>query len=253
MGRGMVLLLTRPERQSAAFARALEAALPGRFEILTAPMTRIAPTDAALDLDGASGLLFTSANGVEQFVARGVKTDLPAYCVGAMTAAAARAAGLRAMSADGDVTALAALARAEHREGDGPLVHIRGRHAAGDLVGRLTAAGIPARAAEIYTQTTRPLGPEAAAGFAAHEIAVVTHFSPRSAAALAAEVASGGWSLDGVASVALSPAADAAFAGVAPARRIIAAEPSRAGMIAALAEVRRGGPKQTSDTEPNEG
>lgn len=253
MGRGIVLLLTRPERQSAAFARALDAARPGRFEILTAPMTRIAPTDAPLDLDGASGLLFTSANGVEQFAARGVETDLPAYCVGAMTAAAARGLGLRALSADGDVTTLAALARAEHRAGDGPLVHIRGRHAAGDLVGALTAAGIPARAAEIYAQTPRPLGSEAAARFAAGEIDVITHFSPRSASALAAEITAAGWPLDGVTSVALSAAADRAFAGPTPARRIIAAEPSRAGMIAALAKVGHEGSEPISDKGLNEG
>lgn len=253
MGRGMVLLLTRPERQSAAFARALDAAQPGRFEILVSPMTRIAPTDAPLDLDGASGLLFTSANGVEQFAARGVETDLPAYCVGAMTAEAARGVGLCALSAGGDVTALAALARAEYRQGAGPLVHIRGRHAAGDLLGALTAAGVPARAAEIYAQTTRPLGAEAAARFAAHGIDVVTHFSPRSAAALASAITAVGWPLDGVTSVALSEAADRAFAGPTPARRIIAAEPSRAGMIEALARVRREGSEPISYKGLNEG
>ncbi|WP_181164567.1 uroporphyrinogen-III synthase [Amaricoccus solimangrovi] len=235
------LLLTRPARQSEAFARALEAELPGRFEVIVAPMTRITPTAEPLDLDGASGLLFTSANGVEQFAARGIATGLPAYCVGAMTAAAARRAGLAAESADGDVAALAGLARARYRPGDGPLVHVRGRHAAGDLLGALAAAGIPGRAAEIYRQTAAPLGAEAAARFAAGGIDVVTQFSPRSAAALAAELARGGWPLDRVTSVALSAAADAAFAGVAPGRRIVAAEPGRAGMIAALSALRSRG------------
>ncbi len=233
-----ILLLTRPERQSAAFARALEAALPGRFEVVTAPMTRITPTEGTLDLDGASGLLFTSANGVEQFAARGVATDLPAYCVGAMTAAATRKVGLVAWSADGDVSALAALARERFRPGrDGPLVHIRGRHAAGDLAGMLAAAGVPVRPAEIYAQTPAPLGAEARALFAAGGIDVVTHFSPRSASALASEIAQGGWPLGHVVSVGLSEAADAAFAGVAPGRRVVAPEPSRAGMIAALADL----------------
>ena len=70
---------------------------------------------------------------------------------------------------------------------------------------------------------------------AAGGIDAVALFSPRSAALLAAELRAGGWPLDGIAAVALSAAADAAFAGVAPAARIIAAEPTRAGMIAALA------------------
>lgn len=229
------LLLTRPTAQAEAFARAIETALPGRFEVILAPMTRIEPTGAPLDLGGASGLLFTSANGVEQFALRNIATSLPAYCVGAMTAATARRAGLAAESAEGDVAALAALARARHRPGDGPLVHIRGAHAAGDLTGALARAGIPARAAEIYAQTPSPLPPEAAARFARGEVDVVTHFSPRSARALANALAGGGWPLDRVTSVALSAAADAAFAGVRPGRRVVAVAPGRAGMLAALA------------------
>jgi uroporphyrinogen-III synthase len=231
------LLLTRPERQSAPFARALEAALPGKFRVVVSPMTRITPTEAPLDLAGASGLLFTSANGVEQFAARAVATDLPAYCVGAMTAAAARAAGLRAESAEGDVIALAALARAAFRPGDGPFIHIRGRHAAGDLIGRLAEAGVPARAAEIYAQEPAPLGPEAARLFVEGAIGVVTQFSPRSAAALARAISSAGWPIGDLVSVSMSAAADAAFAGVAPGRRIIAETPGRAGMIAALSRL----------------
>ena len=81
-----------------------------------------------------------------------------------MTAAAARAAGFAARSADGDVDDLAALVIAAHRPGAGAFLHVRGRHAAGDLVGRLAAAGVPARAAEIYDQAPRPIdGPGAGA------------------------------------------------------------------------------------------
>ena len=69
-----------------------------------------------------------------------------------MTAAAARQAGFAARSADGDVADLAALVVAAHRPGAGAFLHVRGAHAAGDLVGRLAAAGVPARAAAIYDQ-----------------------------------------------------------------------------------------------------
>jgi hypothetical protein len=64
---------------------------------------------------------------------------------------------------------------------------------------------------------------------------VVTQFSPRSAATLAQAILAGGWPAGRLVSVAMSAAADAAFAGLAPRRRIVAAEPGRAGMIPALA------------------
>ncbi len=228
------LLLTRPAAQSRAFAAALEAALPGRFAPVISPVLAVAATGGAIPLDRAQGLLFTSANGVEQFAARIADRRLPALCVGEMTAEAARRAGFAAESAGGDVAALAALAIARHRPGAGDFIHVRGRHAAGDLIGRLTALGVPARAAELYDQLPCPLTRQARGLLAAGRIDVAALFSPRSAALLASEFAAGGWNLGGVICVALSAAADAGLAGVEPARRVIAAEPTRAGMIAAL-------------------
>lgn len=229
------LLLTRPQAQSEAFAAALEAALPGRFRAVIAPVLRIAPVDAAIDLAGAQALLFTSANGVAVFAARSAARDLPAWCVGAMTAAAARAAGFAALSADGDVAGLAALARREARPGAGELVHVRGRHAAGDLTGRLAAAGVPARALELYDQAPVEIGAAARALLARGGIEVLTAFSPRSAALFARAAAAAGWDLGGATLVALSAAADAAHDRPEPGRRVVAPAPTRAGMIAALA------------------
>ena len=84
------LLLTRPRAQSEAFAEVLAAELPGRFRAVVSPILEIVPVAAALDLDGLQGLIFTSANGVEQFAARTPERSLTAWCVGEMTAAAAR-------------------------------------------------------------------------------------------------------------------------------------------------------------------
>ena len=64
------LLLTRPRAQSQAFAEVLAARLPGRFRPVISPLLEIVPLPAPLDLDGLQGLIFTSANGVEQFAAR---------------------------------------------------------------------------------------------------------------------------------------------------------------------------------------
>ncbi|HET9067335.1 MAG TPA: uroporphyrinogen-III synthase [Amaricoccus sp.] len=228
------ILLTRPGPQSLAFAAVLEAELPGRFRPVVSPLLEIAPVPAPLDLGGLQGLLFTSANGVEQFTRREPDRSLTAWCVGEMTAAAARQAGFAARSADGAVGDLAALAAAGHRPGAGAFLHVRGVHAAGDLVGMLAAAGVPARAAAIYDQVRRPLDAEARGLLAAGRIDVLPLFSPRTARLLSAEGAGGGWDLSRTTLVSLSPAADAAFAAPEPARRRVAAAPTRAGMLEAL-------------------
>jgi uroporphyrinogen-III synthase len=222
------LLLTRPQAQSHAFAALLAAALPGRFRPVVSPLIEIVPLPAPLDLAGLQGLLFTSANGVEQFAARTPDRSLPAWCVGDMTAAAA-------LSADGDVAGLATLVAAAHRPNSGAFLHVRGAHAAGDLTGLLAAAGVPARAAAIYDQAPQPLTAEARALLAAGGVHVIPLFSPRTARLLAAAGRSAGWDLSRTAVVALSPAADAAFAGPEPAQRRVAAAPTRDGMLAALA------------------
>lgn len=229
------LILTRPQRQSEDFAAALAEAMPGRFAVLVAPLIEIAPVPAPLDLAGLQGLVFSSANGVEQLAARSRERGLVAYCVGEMTAAVARAAGFDAVSADGDVEDLARLVVAAHRPGAGAFLHVRGRHAAGNLVGSLAAAGVPARAAEIYDQTPRPLAGPAAAHLAAGKPAAVALFSPRSARLFAAEARPGCWPLARVTAVSISAAADAALDGLGLGRRIVAPAPGRAGMLAALA------------------
>lgn len=234
MAEPLPLVLTRPRAQAEAFAAEIAARLPGRFRPLIAPVLEITPLPGAVDLAGIAALLFTSANGVAQFAAREPRRDLTAFCVGEITAEAARGAGMRAVSADGDVVALAALVIARQRPEAGPLLHIRGRHAAGDLAGALAAAGFSTRAAEIYDQRPCRIGGAPAALLAAGTPAVVAHFSLRSARLFAAQATEDAWPLAAITSVALSPAADAALAGLAFARRLVAAAPTREGMIEAL-------------------
>ena len=229
------LVLTRPEAQGRDFAAALAARCPGRFAVIYAPLMEIAPVPVPVDLAGIGGLAFTSANGVRAFMAA-VPEGAPgrtAWCVGDLTAAAARAAGLTAVSADGDLPALVALIRARAPRGAGAILHVRGRHAAGDLVAALAAAGLPARAAELYDQRALPLGPEGWAALAAGGVA--TAFSPRTARLLADAARSGGHVLAGATAVSLSPAADAALAPAGFGRRLVAAHPRRGAMIDCLA------------------
>jgi uroporphyrinogen-III synthase len=228
------LLVIRPQRQTADFAADLERRLPGRFRVVAAPVIRIVPAGDAPDLRGIGALAFTSANGVEQFAARTSRRDLPAYCVGEITADTAVAAGFAARSADGDVAALASLIAAGHRGKPGDVLHVRGRHAAGDLIGQLAVAGVPARAAEIYDQVALPIDGQAARLLAARSPRVVGLFSPRTARLFADQARAEGWETAHLTTVALSAAADSELAPLAAARRIVAARPTREAMIAAL-------------------
>jgi uroporphyrinogen-III synthase len=229
------LLLFRPGPQAAEFAAALDARLPGKFSTVAAPLTRIVELPGEIDLRGVQGLAFTSANAVVAFAARRLATNLPAWCVGDATAAAARAAGLAADSAGGDEAALAALVAAAHRPGAGSVLHLRGRHTAGDLAERLRAAGVPARAMVIYDQPALPLTDAVRERLVAGGPAVLAFFSPRTARLFVAEAEAAGWPLAPATAVSISHAADAALAGLGFGRRIVAPAPDRAGMLAALA------------------
>jgi uroporphyrinogen-III synthase len=224
------LLLTRPRAQSTAFAEALEAALPGRFRVVVSPLLDIVPRRAAIDLAGIARLAFTSANGVAAFAEACEERGLPAFCVGESTAEAARAIGLEAIAAEGDLGSLAELLA---RTGSGPVLHLRGARAAGDLAALLARTGVAARAAVLYDQHALKPSTEAEALGRAGGLEVLATFSPRSARLLAEAAA--GWDLSRAATVAISAAADAPLAALAPARRVVAPEPSRGGMIEALA------------------
>jgi uroporphyrinogen-III synthase len=228
------LLLVRPEPQSSAFAEALSEALPGRFRVLISPLMKIEQVDATVDLSGIGALLFTSANGVECFAQLSADRSLPAFCVGTMTATAARAAGFNARSAEGDVEALADLVISRHAPESGACLHVRGVHAAGQLEDRLELAGIEVRPAALYDQVETTIEGEAAERLARGGIDVLTIFSPRTAAIFRDQAMTADWPLGSVVSVSLSLAADAGLGQLVFAERRIASQPGRAGMIEAL-------------------
>jgi len=150
---------------------------------LVAPLLELRPAPGPLMLDRVAALAFTSRNGVRAFAARSDRRDLPVYAVGDRTAAAAREAGFAEVrSADGDVEALARLI-AEARP-SGAVLHPGPERPAGDLAGRLRAAGVAARSAVLYAAAARPVPPEAAEAWP--ELAAVLLHSPRAAEALAA-------------------------------------------------------------------
>lgn len=138
-----------------------------------------------IDLHDVRAIAFTSANGVRAFAAASPERDFRIFCVGAATAAEAKAAGFRSVLAgDGDVVALATRIAARQLEMRGGVVlHPGAAHPAGDLVGALTKAGIAARGVPLYDSMPAQLSPDFVAGLG--EIDVVLLHSPKASKVLA--------------------------------------------------------------------
>lgn len=175
------LLVTRPLEGARRFGQVAAAA---GFDVTIEPMSIIEATPVSADVfAGVQAVLLTSAAAVAPLAAFGLDADLPVLTVGDATAAAARAAGMRAVeSADGDVNALAALAAERLDPAAGPVAHAAGERRAGDLAGALAAMGFDARTVVLYraVPATR-LTPETAAALRAGEIAYAAFFSPQTA------------------------------------------------------------------------
>jgi uroporphyrinogen-III synthase len=176
-----ILLLTRPAAASARTRAAVEQARPG-VVVVESPVMEIARVPFVME-ERPGGLILTSENGAEVAAGLGLPVGTVAWCVGDRTAEVARAAGLRDISADGDAEALLRLILSEPEAG--PLLHLRGEHARGDIVPRLRAAGRAARDAVVYRQVELPLTAEARGALGGDIPVVVPLYSPRSAVILA--------------------------------------------------------------------
>lgn len=221
------ILLTRPAAASARFAAALAARFPG-VPVVVAPLMEIRPRPFPPGLP-AAGLIFTSAEGVAAFAAGDARRGMPAFCVGARTAGAARAAGFAAEALGEEAEAL--LAALLERRPAGPLLHARGAHGRGNVVPRLRAAGVEAAEVVVYDQAALPLGGQARALLAGEAPLILPLFSPRSAQLLRAAATEG--ELRAPLRVAAMSRAVAEAWG--PAERLeIAARPDAEAMLAAV-------------------
>lgn len=227
------LIVTRPERAARRFAAAVEARLPGRFRVLIAPLLEIVPVAATPDT-AADALVLTSENAAERAAELLPGAALPAYCVGARTADVARAAGFRAVSADGAAADLLALVRARLAPGS-RLLYLRGRHVAAPLGEALRAAGYAVAEAVVYDQRPRPLSAAARAALAGP--GVVALFSPRSARLLVEGAAAPGPRL---VALCLSAAVAGALDGWPRIAPLVAARPDAVAMLDALAALDAG-------------
>lgn len=241
----MKVLVTRPREDSVSLQREL---LRRGIQVVLEPLLSIERmTGADLDLEGASALIFTSANGVRAYLAISGRLDLPVFTVGNATAEACGEAGFTSVaSADGDVEDLAALIRRSRAPGDGRLIHIAGNVAAGNLASSLTASGFDVVRAPLYE--ARPASALSQAGQTALQqgrIDAALFFSPRTAAAFVNLARAAGLeeACRGIDAVCLSPAV-AKRAAELPWRSLsIAAQPTQTALLDALS-THNNGPRQ---------
>ncbi|MBM3614042.1 MAG: uroporphyrinogen-III synthase [Alphaproteobacteria bacterium] len=227
--RAPVVLLTRPAPQSQRFAQALQARLAS-VQVIVSPLMQTEWLHPPLPDWPFHALILTSETGAKaagRLRTAGTALPATAFCVGPRTKETARAAGFQAISADGDVHALAALIRAAHPQG--PLLHIRGEDVAGNLSETLTNSGIETHSAILYAQRSCPLSPAALILLRGDGPVLVPLFSPRSAQILAQALPADAKAPLWIA--AISPAAATEAQALTPARSTIAPHPDGGNML----------------------
>jgi uroporphyrinogen-III synthase len=251
----MQALITRPIED----AEPLAAALAARgIAPVVEPLLAIRPLAGAIGdglpaLDGAQAVLFTSANGARAFARATARRDLPVFAVGDATAQVASALGFGAVaSAAGTIDDLAALVAARLHPGRGALIHAAGRAVAGDLAGRLEAAGFTLRRAVLYSaDPVASLSAGTAAALRGLHIDFAFFFSPRTAAHFVtlARAAKVDEACRHVATFCLSPAVAAELSSLAWARVVIAAVPEQRALLAAFDGFLSGSPAAPDTAE----
>lgn len=237
------ILLTRPEVQSQQFAAALGAALgPGvAGGIVISPLMAPRFSQPLVPPGRFAALVLTSQAGAEaarRISAAGQVLPARAYCVGDATAAAATAAGFEAISARGDAAAL--VAQLLKRSAPGPLLHLCGRDTAGGVAQSLSAGGIPTLALLCYEQVAEPLSASARTLLSGERPVLVPLFSTRSALLFRAAAPASPPPAAPLLVAAMSAAVAASLPPLQPERLQIAAEPTMAAMVAAVAALHQG-------------
>jgi uroporphyrinogen-III synthase len=230
------VLITRPIDDAAPLVAALKAR---GVEAMVEPMMTIRSTEEPLpELNGAQGVLFTSANGVRGFMTRTDRRDLKAYAVGEATAEAARRAGFAEVDvAGGDANALATLVIETCKPDAGKLIHVAGTHVAGNLSEQLTKAGFTVERAVLYDAlSAHRFSMGTVESLRRAELEAVMLFSPRTAEIFMTLVDESGaeQGLSELAAVCLSEA----VADRLPSERfrtvVVAAKPDQPAMLDAL-------------------
>lgn len=204
------------------------------FEPLVAPVLRVEPAAASIDLAAGEAVALSSAHAAHRLAELTADRAVLILAVGDATAAAARDLGFcNVRSSTGDVRSLLGdILKADLK---GPLVHVCGETVAGDLVGDLTRAGIAARRCVVYRTRAVETTPEpVAAALKAQRLSGVLIHSPAAGRIVRAHLeaegeAARGVEIFGLSSACLAPFIDAGFPRVKAAER-----PNEASLLACL-------------------
>jgi len=230
-----ILILTRPAAASARFLAQVRAGSDRPVTAIVAPLIQIGFTDAVLPQTPCAGLIFTSENGACAARRLGLDPGLPVFAVGDQTADAARRAGFQPVSADGDAGALVALILL--RRPRGPLWHLRGEHARGDVAAQVAAGGVAATDLVVYRQAECPLTASAVAALGGAATVILPLFSPRTVSIMVQQ----GPFVAPLHVVAISPAVADAARALAPATLSLARTPTGGAMLSATIAALQGG------------
>jgi uroporphyrinogen-III synthase len=143
------LWVTRAQPGAAATAERLRSF---GVEAVVEPLLEVRPVPhPALDLTDVSAIVFTSANAVAAFANACPERGFRVFAVGDATATAARKQRFSTvLSAQGNVTALAAALAARRRELTGPILYPAAAEPAQDLSAALAGVGLTVREAAVY-------------------------------------------------------------------------------------------------------
>lgn len=202
------------------------------YEAILSPVleTEWGAPEKGIDMAGVDALIFTSANGVRGFAEMTYVRDLPAWCVGEASAAAAQEAGLSDVQhADGNAADLFELITAQAAPG-AQFLHPGNEAAAGELAAQLSEAGFPTHFTPLYRMKCAPELSHAASKFilGGEALRVLIH-SARGAecfAALSKDMPRGALHMVAISKAAAAPLKDAGFGKIS-----IAARPSEAAML----------------------
>jgi uroporphyrinogen-III synthase len=224
------VLITRPEAEARSFAKALITRMGNRLQPVIAPLIAPRYLMAPVPRRDYAAVVFTSAHGVEG--ARRLGVDLPrlAWCVGRKTAAAASAAGFQARAADGDADALVSAILADPPKG--AILYLRGVDTSGNILERLTSAGVLVDTIIVYVQEPQQMDPTAIALLRGDSDVIVPLFSARTATLFQAAMPSDTAARLRVA--AISPAVAGALANLPCNALAVAHSPDSQGMLDAV-------------------
>ena len=181
-----LLLLTRPESAARAFWAELPEDVRQSVDVLISPLLSIHVTGHLPDLSDIKGLIFTSSNGLDAYMASGGQVgSTPVVAVGENTASAARSLGFKVEMAGGNADQVVQYIIG--REYSGPFLHVRGEASIGDIALRLSNAGVPTSEAILYDQRLERLTAEAREALSQDRYVLAPVFSSRTAKQLRSE------------------------------------------------------------------